>query len=556
MKTGRESRSPVESANLCRRRGVGAAPLRLTPIVSTGVRRSSPTGWALGICVAIVALPVPAIANQYVRVDYSLTLQNHNRGTVFIELFDDRPLSRDNFMQYVNGGLYNGTFMHRLARNFVLQGGGYYFNHFLEEPAPLYYSLDPTDIVDLDGNINTPNPTVLNEVNNTPFRSNLYGTLAMAKVGPPAGQQPTPESINSATNQWFVNLNDNTFLDSPANNGGFTVFAQVVGDGMEYFEAINGGMNIYNLNPDYNDDGVRDAGPFYNSQASSFTDGVPVLGTVLDNLVILNRAARIEYFGADSTTNIAPSGLTFSQRDVFIDTGAVFTGTGKLIVNSNRTMGIREGTVLSQHLASKGTVAPGLQIGMVTVPAYQQTIEGTLDIQLGGPVVDTGYDRLSVTGLAQLAGRLKVSLVNSYHPLPGARFTVLTAGSITGSFSTVELPELGDNMFWNLSATANAVTLHAVGGDYDHDGEVDAADYVVWRNTMGNVAAAFSGADGNGDFIVDAADYTIWRDNLGRVEMALGGSSGAVSATAVPEPSSVWMLLLAGAFFRQLFRRR
>src|SRR5262245_20031246 len=77
-----------------------------------------------------------ACANQFVRLDYSLVLNTRFRGTAFIELFDDKPLTRDNFMQYVNGGLFDGSLMHRLSKNFVLQGGGYY-PEFVNEPAPL-----------------------------------------------------------------------------------------------------------------------------------------------------------------------------------------------------------------------------------------------------------------------------------------------------------------------------------------------------------------------------------------------------------------------------------
>jgi hypothetical protein len=81
----------------------------------------------------------------------------------------------------------------------------------------------------------------------------------------------------------------------------------------------------------------------------------------------------------------------------------------------------------------------------------------------------------------------------------------------------------------------------APAGDYDADGDVDAADYVVWRNAFGAATILYgSGADGNGDGKVDAADYTVWRDNL-------GAGSGAGSQAAAPEPSTAVMLFLAAA---------
>jgi hypothetical protein len=81
------------------------------------------------------------------------------------------------------------------------------------------------------------------------------------------------------------------------------------------------------------------------------------------------------------------------------------------------------------------------------------------------------------------------------------------------------------------------VEFSVIPGDYDQDGEVDNADYDVWKRNFGsgwNLAA-----DGNLNGIVDAADYTIWRANFGQsVNELLGRGS------AVPEPSA--MLLVIG----------
>jgi hypothetical protein len=77
-------------------------------------------------------------------------------------------------------------------------------------------------------------------------------------------------------------------------------------------------------------------------------------------------------------------------------------------------------------------------------------------------------------------------------------------------------------------------------GDFNRDGMVDSADYVVWRDTFeqtGNLAA-----DANEDNIVDADDYALWRTNFGR------SSSASISArhAAVPEPGSLVLILTAG----------
>ena len=97
--------------------------------------------------------------------------------------------------------------VHRSVPNFVIQGG----QLFIPEGTTTLNQIQ------IDG-------TIANEFN----QSNLRGTIAMAKV---AGNP------DSATSQWFINVADNTFLDT--DNGGFTVFGRVLGDGMQVVDAIN-----------------------------------------------------------------------------------------------------------------------------------------------------------------------------------------------------------------------------------------------------------------------------------------------------------------------------
>src|SRR4029079_8361325 len=56
----------------------------------------------------------------------------------------------------------------------------------------------------------------------------------------------------------------------------------------------------------------------------------------------------------------------------------------------------------------------------------------------------------------------------------------------------------------------------ALPGDYNRNGTVDAADYVVWRNTLGTSRPNYSGADGNGNGVVDQNDHAIWRAHFGQ----------------------------------------
>ncbi len=76
-------------------------------------------------------------------------------------------------------------------------------------------------------------------------------------------------------------------------------------------------------------------------------------------------------------------------------------------------------------------------------------------------------------------------------------------------------------------------------GDYNGDGTVDAADYTVWRNTLGGTANL--SADGNGNRVIDAGDYEEWKSKFGTV-LGSGASNGNL---AVPEPGVLPLLIAA-----------
>jgi cyclophilin family peptidyl-prolyl cis-trans isomerase len=501
-----------------------------------------------------------AMANQWARLDYNISLDGRARDTVFIELFDDKPITRNNFMAYVNGGKYNGMFMHRLARdiqgqNFVMQGGAFYPGWVAEPTLPSFpWSLrsDSAVQVDLDGNPATANPQITNEYSVGQTRSNVRGTLAMARVG---------EQINSATSQWFVNYKNNGFLDTV--DEGFTVFGEVRGDGMNYFDALatnqtaqqpNGVVNQI-LNPDANDNGTRESGVF----GSSTSDAVPLWKGTKDGLVIVEDARRVNYFGGTGSSkalNVFEAGYTLSNRPTFFDTGATIVGTGTLTVAANASLGLREGFTLTQPVINQGSFEPGLRIGQVNLQSYQQTATGTLAIDIAGATVDTQYDRLAVAGTAQLAGKLKVSLLSGFAPTAGQKFDVLTAGTLSGLFTSLELPALSNGLVWGLSANATTYSLNVLRADYNENGVVDAGDYTMWRDQSGKTVTPYTEADGDGNGVVNGADFTRWRNNFGKSSAALvTGGAGGLAASAVPEPAAVTWLFM-GACLAGLRRLR
>jgi hypothetical protein len=94
-----------------------------------------------------------------------------------------------------------------------------------------------------------------------------------------------------------------------------------------------------------------------------------------------------------------------------------------------------------------------------------------------------------------------------------------------------------------------------VPGDYNQNGMVDAADYVLWRDMLGQTVTPGTGADGTGpagepDGVVNQLDYDFWRGRFG----SSSASAGAAASAAVPEPGT-W-LLLAGIFLARGKPRR
>jgi len=157
---------------------------------------------------AINKLTVIFFASLIFSASATIVQLETNMGNFEVNLYDnDTPLTVANFLGYVGDGDYDSSVFHRAVPGFVIQGGGFKLG------APAVWPLDTVNV----------NPSV----NNEPVYSNVRGTIAMARLG----GQP-----NSATNQWFINISNNSDLDSVDN--GFTVFGQVVGDGMNIVDTM------------------------------------------------------------------------------------------------------------------------------------------------------------------------------------------------------------------------------------------------------------------------------------------------------------------------------
>jgi peptidyl-prolyl cis-trans isomerase B (cyclophilin B) len=138
--------------------------------------------------------------NPIIRLETSL-------GPIVLELDADKaPVTVENFLTYVRDGHYEETVFHRVIDGFMIQGGG----------MTAYLRKKPT------------RAPIKNEADND--LKNEIGTIAMART----------QVVDSATSQFFININNNSFLDftAPTPQGyGYAVFGKVI-EGMETVDAI------------------------------------------------------------------------------------------------------------------------------------------------------------------------------------------------------------------------------------------------------------------------------------------------------------------------------
>ncbi|WP_051235721.1 peptidylprolyl isomerase [Marinimicrobium agarilyticum] len=205
------------------------------------------------LTLAVASLPAAATIVEFETV----------LGNIQVNLYDEStPETVENFLAYVEAGSYDGSFIHRSIPNFIVQGGGFAYDQ--EEKKSVKIDTESA-------------------VANEPEWSNRKGTIAMAKVG---------DNPNSATSQWFFNL-DNNHTNLDVQNGGFTVFGEVI-SGMDIVEDI-ADLPRFNLGGAYTSLPLRNYGEeeIEDEQSISPDNLVSILSiTVIDDSE--NSAADLE----------------------------------------------------------------------------------------------------------------------------------------------------------------------------------------------------------------------------------------------------------------------
>jgi hypothetical protein len=239
--------------------------------------------------------------------------------------------------------------------------------------------------------------------------------------------------------------------------------------------------------------------------------------------------------GAQLTTfsgmNIEANGvvqITSGSLDAqYVDIrGGMLTGDGSVFTGS--------GPIAGQVENHGGVIAPGNGPGTLKIAGrFSNAVDGTMAVELGGLTAGSQYDQLIVDGAASIDGTLSVAFIDDFAAIPGNTFTILTAtDGIGGVFDSYQLP---DDYVWNITYGEDSVLAKVIGvgisGDFNLNGIVDAADYVVWRNGLGT------------DY--QLADLKIWKANFGKSAPPGAGAASGLPSSAVPEPASAMILFLS-----------
>lgn len=272
---------------------------------------------------------------------------------------------------------------------------------------------------------------------------------------------------------------------------------------------------------------TNNAGAIISGNGSLITEGG------LANLGTMNFAGTANIIG--QVTN-APGGKIVSGGggatifyDNVVNNGEIRTSTNGFTVFFGSVSGAGSFTGTGT-VNFEGPVSPGNSPAVVNFGGdVVLGADSTLHIELGGLAAGTGYDRINVTGDLVLDGTLEIALINGFTPTAGQSFDFLNATSVTGAFASVILP---GGYTWDVTQLASGIVLVSsvvLPGDFNHDGKVDAADYVVWRKTGGS-----------------QADYNTWRANFGLPNLPGSGASVGPNS-AVPEPATMLLVAVGNA---------
>lgn len=337
--------------------------------------------------------PVEIDLSEFFEIDGvtgQIVEMKFDEGAVSIEMLSDvAPLNVENFLSYVDDNTFDKTVIHRSIADFVIQGGS--FTATL--PIESVVIRDP----------------VVNEFS----LSNLRGTLSMAKL---------PDQPDSATSGYFINMADNSnILDTQ--NGGFTVFARVIGSGMDIADAIHA-IPTYTLTLD-NSGYPYDDFPLGGNASDDITvDFMVELETARRVTALPNSdgsPSMVSFAATSSAPEIADA--SFDGSMLFVAPGGAGLGSTTIVVTAADTNG---NEVSEEFVVEVQPVAPffksqpmprAVEVGRpVTISAeVESVLAATYHWNLdGSPITGATEPTYSIASFSNSdAGEYTLSVTNS-----------------------------------------------------------------------------------------------------------------------------------------------
>jgi len=240
-----------------------------------------------------------------------------------------------------------------------------------------------------------------------------------------------------------------------------------------------------------------------------------------------------------TTANTYTGGSTVSNGTLLVNnTTGSGTGTGTVVVQSGAALG-GTGTISGVvTIGNGGHIAPGASVGPLNVGFMTLAAGSILDFELDTVAGVDKSDLVNVTatnGLTINGGML--NLTNAGAMTTGTYTLIDYNGALNGSLGNMTLGSTPSDFSFQLVNNTSNQSIDLVvtpGGDFDHNGAVNAADFVTWRKGVG---ATYT-----------AGDYNTWREHFGETNASAGAS-----LAAVPEPAA-WVLVATGVAI--LFARR
>jgi hypothetical protein len=291
-----------------------------------------------------------------------------------------------------------------------------------------------------------------------------------------------------------------------------------------------------------------------------------IASTFYGNAAIGGNAGQGGIAGAGLGGAVYNDGSTLSIRNSTLSGNYVSSGTGTsfapsfggAVYSENGTLDVYNSTITNNAaLSGRDFYIKGVGAGQTAVAQIYSSIIAQADVQVtakdflatfedGGQVDVSGannlirshnnYGSIIISSDDPLLG----TLTNNGGPtLTHALLTDSPAIGLGTNLLNLSNDQRGSSYARVVGGTTDigafevqTVAAPALPGDYNGNHFVDAADYVVWRKTMGAEVPQYSGADGNGSSIIDAADYDVWHGNFGATSPAAAAAFSSMANAA------------------------